>query len=177
MTSTKQRWGLGNILEGCGSCLSSLGIFAIFIAIGGGLTIWGWSILQSARASSTWPTVTGRVVSSEVTHSTDSDGADSYQPMVVYRYTVKQVSYDNNTIKFGENSYSSRRQAEQIAADYPAGKAVTVYHHPEQHDQSVLEPGVSGGSYIVLGIGLIFVVVALIAAPLTFFLGNRGSDR
>ena len=176
MTSPPKRWGLGNVLEGCGSCLSSLGILAVFLAIGGGLTFWGWNILQSARASSTWPTVTGLVVSSEVTHRTDSDGADSYQPMVLYRYTVQQVSYDNNTIKFGENSYDSRRQAEQIAARYPAGEPVTVYHHPEQHDQSVLEPGVSAGSYIVLGIGLIFVVVALIAAPLTFFFANRGSD-
>ena len=149
---------------------------AVFLAIGGGLTFWGWNILQSARASSTWPTVTGRVVSSEVTTSSDSDGDDTFQPRVVYQYTVQDVSYDNTTIKFGENSYDSRRQAEQIAARYPAGEPVTVYHHPEQHDQSVLEPGVSAGSYIVLGIGLIFVVVALIAAPLTFFFANRRSD-
>jgi hypothetical protein len=40
----------------------------------------------------------------------------------------------------------------------------------------VLEPGVSGGSYIVLGIGVLFVVIALITAPLTFFMRNRGSD-
>jgi uncharacterized protein DUF3592 len=176
LTTTSQRWGIGNLLEGCGSCLSSLGIFAIFLAIGAGLTIWGWSILQSARASSTWPTVAGTVVSSEVTHSTDADGDDSYQPRVVYQYVVRNVSYENNTIKFGENSYSSQRQAEQIASGYPAGKEVIVHHHPEQPDQSVLEPGVSGGSYIVLGIGVLFVVIALITAPLTFFLRNRGSD-
>ena len=176
MTTSSKRWSFANIFESCGSCLSSLGILAVFLAIGGGLTFWGWNILQSARASSTWPTVTGRVVSSEVTTSSDADSDVTYQPRVTYRYAVQQVDYESYTIKFGENSYDSRRQAEQIAAKYGVGEPVTVYHHPEDPNQSVLEPGVSAGSYIVLGVGLIFVVVALIAAPLTFFFGNRGSD-
>lgn len=45
---------------------------------------------------------------------------------------------------------------------------MTVYYEPDDPGNSVLEPGVSGGSYIVLSVGLIFVVVALVSAPLVF---------
>jgi hypothetical protein len=176
MAVTPQRKGIGDYLGGCGGCLSSLAFIAVFLAIGGGLSIWGWTILQNARASSGWPAVTGRVVTSEVTISTDSEGDDSYLPRVVYRYVVNDVEYENNTIKFGENSYDSERRAQQVAGDYPAGSNVTVYHDPERPDQSVLEPGVSGGSYIVIGIGAVFVVISVIIAAATVYSRLRGSS-
>lgn len=156
-----------------GSCFTALFTGGIFLLIGAGLTYWGWNILQTAKASASWPTVEGVVTSSEVSHSTDSDGGDSYSPEVTYRYQVGDVFYENNTIKFGENAYSSRRKAENIAATYPAGRDVTVYYDPDQPDRSVLEPGGSGGSYIVLGIGLLFVVISLVVAPFAFF-RNKG---
>lgn len=157
-----------------GSCMTALFTLGIFVVIGAGLTYWGWNILQNAKASASWPTAEGVVTSSEVSHSTDSDGGDSYSPEVTYRYQVGDVRYENNTIKFGENAYSSRRQAENIADTYPVGRDVTVYYDPGQPDRSVLEPGVSGGSYIVLGIGVFFIVIALIIAPIIFFSRSRG---
>jgi len=138
-----------------GSCLSSLFFMGIFLVIGAGLTYWGWTILQNARASASWPTADGVITRSGVSHSTDSDGGDSYNPEVTYTYTVNNTGYDNNTIKFGENSYSSSKKADGIAGNYPVGKNVTVYYDPEKPDRSVLEPGVSAGSYIVIGIGVL----------------------
>ena len=161
---------------GCQSCLSTLAIVAIFLLLGGGLSWWGWNILQDARASSTWPTVEGQVTRSEVTTSTDSDGDDSYSPEVTYEYLVDDQAYENTTIKFGENSYSSRRRAQEIAATYPVGKQVDVFYDPKAPGRSVLEPGVSGGSYIVLGIGAVFVVVSLIIliiVPITALFRRR----
>lgn len=152
-----------------GSCITALFTGGIFLLIGAGLAYWGWNILQTAKASASWPTAEGIVTESEVSHSTDSEGGDSYSPEVTYRYQVGNLFYENNTIKFGENAYSSRRRAEQIAATYPVGRGVTVYYNPDQPDRSVLEPGVSAGSYIVLAIGLLFVVVSLVAALFSFF--------
>ena len=145
----------------------------LFLLVGIGLTFWGWTILQNARASASWPTADGIVTRSEVTHSTDSDGGDSYSPKVTYRYTVNNVSQTNTTIKFGENSYSSRRRAETIINNYPVGKNVTVYYDPEKTDRSVLEPGVSAGSYIVIGIGVFFILLTIIITPLSFWARNR----
>jgi hypothetical protein len=154
-------------------CLSSIFSMGIFLLIGIGLTYWGWTILQNARASASWPTADGIVTRSQVTHSTDAEGGDSYQPQVTYTYSANNSTYENNTIKFGENSYSSRRKADEIAANYPIGKSVTVYYDPEKPDRSVLEPGVSAGSYIVIGIGVFFILITLITVPIIFFLRNR----
>jgi hypothetical protein len=156
-----------------GSCLSVLSIMGIFLVVGAGLAYWGWNILQNARASASWPTANGVITRSVVTHSTDSDGGDSYSPEVTFTYTVNDTGYANDTIKFGENSYSSRRKAEGIAGNYPVGKNVIVYYNPEKPNQSVLEPGVSAGSYIVLGIGVLFILISLIIGPISFFLRTR----
>jgi len=154
-------------------CLSTFFSMGIFLLVGLGLTYWGWIILQNARASASWPAAEGKITISGVSHSTDSDGADSYSPEITYTYTVNNVSQTNKTIKFGENSYSSRKKAEGIANSYPVGKNVTVYYDPEKPARSVLEPGVSAGSYIVIGIGVFFILLTLIITPISFFLRNR----
>jgi hypothetical protein len=129
--------------------------------------------LQDARASATWPTAAGVVTSSEVDHSTDAEGGDSYSPEVDYQYQVDGQTITNNQIKFGENSYSSRRKAEEIAANYPLGQQVTVYYEPERPTNAVLEPGVSAGSYIVISIGALFLLISLIIPPLTLIFGRK----
>ena len=154
-------------------CLSSIFSMGIFLLVGLGLTIWGWNILQNARASETWPTADGMVTRSQVSHSTDAEGGDSYQPQVTYKYSANNSSYENNTIKFGENSYSSRRKADEIAANYPVGKSVIVYYDSEKPDRSVLEPGVSAGSYIVIGIGVFFILITMVVTTISFFARNR----
>lgn len=150
-------------------CLNTLLTLGIFITIGAGLVLWGWNILQTAKASAAWPTTDGRVTRSEVSHSTDADSGDSYSPEVTYQYQVAGVAHQNNVIKFGENAYSSRRKAEGIASGYPVNARVTVYYDPAQPERSVLEPGVTAGSYIVLGIGAFFILITLIIAVMMFF--------
>lgn len=160
--------------EGAGKgCLGSIFSMGIFLLIGVLLTIWGWTILQNARASASWPTADGLITDSRVSRSTDSDGGDSYSPEITYSYAVNNLGYVNNTIKFGENSYGSRSKAEKIAAGYPIGRNVTVYYDPEKPDRSVLEPGVTAGSYIVISIGVFFILITLITVPISIYLRNR----
>ncbi len=148
------------------SCLEALLFGGIFLALGGGLSYWGWNILQDAQASSTWPTAEGRVTSSEVARVSDADGGVTYSPKIIYEYTANGVQYEGHTIKFGENTYGSKRKADGIAADYAIGKTVIVYYDPQEPERSVLEPGVSGGSYIVLGMGVLFALIGLVASVL-----------
>lgn len=172
-TNSQNRRDIWDYLASCQSCLGTLALMAVFLAIGAGLSIWGWSILQNARASTNWPTAEGVITESEVTHHRDSEDGDSYQPEVAYQYTVGNQRHESYMIKFGENSYSSRGRAEDIAATYAVGRQVAVYYDPEQPGRSVLEPGVTGGSYIVLGIGLLFVILTLIIGPLSLLFGGR----
>lgn len=155
------------------SCLVTVALLLIFLAIGAGLSLWGWSIVRDAGASASWPHVEGVVTRSEVTRSSDSSGVDSYSPRITYRYPAGSRYQEGYTIKFGENSYNSRRRAESIAARYPVGRKVAVYYDPGRPGKSVLEPGVTGGSYIVLGIGALFVLIGLAVAPVAYFFRKR----
>lgn len=163
--------------SGCGGCLNTAIVTFIFLIIGGALVLWGLNILGDARASASWPIAEGKVVSSQVEHSTDSEGGDSYQPKVNYTYSVAGVPYSGRQIKFGENSYSSRRQAEEIANRYPVGDSVAVYYEPENPEKTALEPGVTAGSYIVFGIGAIFVLVSLVLMPVGLLQAIRSRNR
>lgn len=149
------------LLENLDGCLETLGITAVFFCIGLGLSWWGWTIVRNARASAGWPVVQGVITESEIEFSTDEDG-DTWTPRVAYTYMVNGLSYENYTIKFGETSYGSERTALEVQARYPIGQTVDVYYDPADPDRAVLEPGISGGSYIVLVTGLIFVVVSFL---------------
>lgn len=158
--------GAGGLLGGCSGCGGALLFLVVFGAVGIGLGIWGWGVLTNARVSEGWPTVEGRVVRSEVDHSTDAEGGDSYTPEIEYEYTVDGLEYENNRVRFGENSYSSRRRAEEETGRYPVGRRVEVYYEPGDPDNSVLEPGATLGSYLGVVMGAMFLGIGLISAPL-----------
>jgi hypothetical protein len=159
--------GVAGLWGGCSGCMGAVTLLLVFGGVGAGLSWWGWTIVQSARASAEWPTVEGRITRSVVRHSTDAEGGDSYSPEVAYTYAVSGRAFEGERIKFGENSYGSRSRAEAIAAGYPVGRQVEVYYEPANPSNAVLEPGLSAGSYIVLGIGLLFICIAGLTAPLS----------
>jgi hypothetical protein len=156
-----------DVLDNLGSCLEVLAGVFVFFLIGAALTWWGWTILRDARASADWPAAPGVITDSSLEFNQDEDG-DSYTPHVAYTYQVNGVSYESYTIKFGENTYSSERTAQEIIGQYPVGQEVTVFYDPTDPDSAILEPGVSGGSYIVLSVGLLFLAISLFV--LLFFL-------
>ncbi len=146
-------------------CCGTIMMFALFMAIGAALTIWGVFIVQNARASANWPGTPGQITESAIDVTTDAESDPSYSPQVAYTYQVNGTFYEGYRIKFGENTYSSEREALEILGMYPVGQTVMVYYDPADPDNTVLEPGVSGGSYIVLSVGVIFVVVSLAIIP------------
>lgn len=159
--------GAGRLLGGCSGCGTALLFLVVFGGVGIGLGIWGWGVLTNARTSEAWPTVEGRVVRSEVDHSTDSEGGDSYLPQIDYTYTLDGMQYENDRVRFGENSYSFRRQAEAEVERYPVGRRVDVYYEPGNPENSVLEPGATLGSYLGVCLGAMFLGIGLVSAPLT----------
>lgn len=127
----------------------------------------GWEVvrqetgaLRSGSASRTWPTVEGRVISSGVQtrHGTSGD-ITRYYPVVEYEYSVEGRSFRGNRISFDTQTmdYTS---AANIAKRYAVGRKVTVFYDPNDAGHSVLEAGTSGGSWLGIGIGIVFVVVA-----------------
>ena len=132
----------------------------------------GQPILDNAKASESWPSVVGVVESSEVTTSR-SDGKTMYSPDVVYSFEVEGRSYKSSTISFGGSwSSSNSSDAYKLVTRYPVGTQVDVHYEVGAPSESVLEPGVTWKSYIVFGIGLLFLGVGVLAfgsSALTLF--------
>lgn len=152
--------------QGCG-CLGSFFFLAVFFAAGVGLSWWGWTILQDARASSGWPSVQGQITQSVVVEDRDEDGT-SYEADVRYEYVVNDQRYNGDVVNFGEYS-GSRSHAEGIVNRYSVGQTVAVYYDPGEVTTAVLEPGVSTSSYFVLAMGLCFASVPFIFGPFMLF--------
>lgn len=114
--------------------------------------------MLSAKASEQWPNVPGVVQHSEVVENSDSDGT-TYGAKVKYHYTVAGAEYDSDRVKFGEVSTSNSSGAYEVVNCYTVGKKINVYHHPDNPEESVLEPGIHGGTYFLPIFGLVFFAV------------------
>lgn len=145
-------------------CIGSGLFLLIFLAVGIGLSIWGWNVLQNARVSESWPTTSGEILSSSVRVDNDDDGT-SYFGDVIFRYAVADLPYTSGTVSFGQYGSSNRSHAEEIVGKYPVGSRVTVYYDPEDVKTAVLEPGVTWSSYFIIGMGLLFTCLPLGLGP------------
>jgi hypothetical protein len=172
---TKREAGRG--LSGCLNLLIDeldlIGLLALFMLIGVGLSCWGLIVLANARASAGWTAVEGVIVSSALEHDRDAEGGDSWEPKVTYEYPAGGRQQVGVTINFGENSYDDQEEAQAILDRYPTGQAVQVYYDPDAPGRSVLEPGVSSRSYFFLATGLLFVALAVILGPVIHFFRMR----
>ncbi len=153
--------------QGCGGCLGSFFFLAAFLAAGAGLSYWGWTILQDARASANWPSVQGQITQSVIEESRDEDGT-SYGAEIRYEYVVNDQQYTGDVVNFGEYS-GNYSHAEEIVNRYTVGQSVPVYYDPAEVTTAVLEPGVSTSSYFVLAMGLCFASVSFIFGPIMLF--------
>ena len=135
-----------------------------------------------ARASQRWPSVPGKVISTNVIYqapmNTDMDSSSraSYRPVIEYAYAVNGVSYRANHRVFGDESvvYGTFSRAKAIVDDYPPERGVQVYYDPEDPKNAVLEPGkidnvvmalVAGVVCLALGLLLAWASIAYVVAP------------
>ena len=119
-----------------------------------------------ARASETWPTAIGKVISSEVRVEESSDPDDRstwYNPVVSYSYDVGGRTLEGSRIRFANMRRGSRAKAEEIAGRYRPGAPVTVRYNPARAEEAVLETQKPGPLYLVLALGgLVFIAVGLV---------------
>lgn len=143
--------------QGCG-IVGTIILLVIFCLVGAGVSVYGSVVLQNAAVSKTWPTASGRILLAQVDTDTDEDGT-TYSADVSYEYFINDQRYQDDTVSFGEYGSGNPKHAQEIVDRYPVGQAVTVYYDPEQPKTAVLEPGVTWSSYLMLGIGLLFMFI------------------
>ena len=148
---------------------ASVGI--IFTTVGVFIVQDGWTDIQIARSSSTWPTTQGTVVLSEAHREWDSEDKRHYfVPVVVYTYQVEGVTYASDRVRPGAINRSSRTaaSASRLANRYPEGSVTPVAYNPDQPGQATLVTGEGLGSWSTVIFGGIFTVIGAIIALIFF---------
>ena len=106
-------------------------IFLIFFPF----AIWNaWRTIQTAKASTSWPTTTGTITTSETVKQMFRS-----QPRVSYDYTVDGKPYTGRRISFA--AAVPPKETPSVLARYPVGQGVTVQYAPDKPSESVLEAG------------------------------------
>ena len=96
------------------------------------------------ETSSRWPSVPGRIQSSEVKR----EGASSkkvYRARVKYTYEVAGTTYKSRAITLGGQLHKGRQLAEERVARYPEGSTHPVYYDPRSPKTACLERAYEGG--------------------------------
>lgn len=137
-------------------------IGALFVVIGLGIAAWGGRAVLRGLESRSWPVASGTILSSEV-DSRRSNDRTRYRALVEYQYEVDGRIYIADRIRFG-SVWGDRRSAERTARRYPEDTEVEVRYDPDETREAVLEAGATWGGWAILGFGLVFGLIGLMAA-------------
>jgi hypothetical protein len=158
------------------------GCFAVFLLLF--LVAW-YAVLGfifeaagNGREAVNWPTTSGQVVETKVTShtSTSSSGSGrnrttssstSYVPWVLYRYSVSGLELENHEVQI-MTSYDTREEAMLVTDEYPVGSTVAVYYKPDDPGISILVPGISDETLLIMNI-FTYIPVILFAFLVMFW--------
>lgn len=118
-------------------------------------------LTEEAKASDSWPSVMGMVISSEISESY-SDNTKMYSPDVIYEYSVNNEPYTGSRIKSIDGSTSSYSSVQKTLQKYSEGQETAVYYNPEAPGVSMLEPGAGFFTYLIKYAPLLFCLVGIL---------------
>lgn len=120
----------------------------------------GWGYYSTGKASESWPSVPGRISSSQVIRS-----GKMYEARVIYDYEVNGQKLRGNQIGFMDGSTSNVRSIESVVQEFPEGKEVQVFYNPSVPVEAYLQPGGGIRPFLMMGgggLGLLFFLNMLV---------------
>ena len=115
---------------------SAIGIAMLFLWVYGAVNIY------MTFVSRQWPSVTGKIMQSEIEKSYGSyrASAPSKEAVIVYRYQVNDAFFTSDRVLWGGETYSyAFSEPDRLLSKYPVGKFISVYYNPENPAEAVLE--------------------------------------
>jgi hypothetical protein len=85
----------------------------------------------------------------------------TYRADITYEFFVGGKKYSGSRISYGRLS-GSLEDAQNLLKKYPAGATVPVYYDPADLQNRAIEKGFGKGVYIMLFVGVAFVLVAFV---------------
>ncbi len=150
-------WGIVYLL------CTALGLAGLVLGLAGVRDV------RRAVRSRDWPTVPGRVISSElIRHERPApQGMEStrawYEARVHYEYAPDRVRIGSSSVRLEPSERRSEPDARAALERYRPGTEVQVAYNPGEPTESLLEPGLHPTSFAraAMGGGLLVVAVVL----------------
>ncbi len=124
-----------------------------------------WQFRESI-ASKTWPVVSGTVIESRVRDHHNSDDSTVYRAVVRYEYMIEGTRYTGNQVSLSDINHMNSKKAEAVVSRYPVGQTVAVHYDPVSPGRAVLETGVKGSVWAVIGVGCLLTLMGMGAVKL-----------
>ena len=144
-------------------------IIGILLFLGGGWMFGKMTLFDSFRAISakSWPTTTGRVVSSSL-KKTGKPGKSviEYVPVVRYEYTVEGVKHQSDQLHFGKQA-TDKTAAESKIAKYPVGQEVKVHYSPSNPAKASLQTNFKFNIFVP-PVGIAMMIAGFISIRFAF---------
>jgi len=122
-----------------------------------------WKNIQMAKASTAWPTTTGKIVAAESVKV-----MFRRQPRVTYSYSVNGAPHTSQRISFA-GGYRPK-ETDAILGRYPVGSEIPVAYAPDNPAEATLERGSNKQVTAQLRMLVICFVLIVVVNILTFFL-------
>jgi hypothetical protein len=122
-----------------------------------------WQNVQMAKASTSWPTTTGKITASET-----AKVMFRRQPRIAYSYSVNGAPFTSQRVSFA-GGYRPK-EVDPILTRYPIGGEVTVAHDPQNPREATLETGVNKQVTAQMRILLICLILVVAVNILSFFM-------
>jgi len=135
--------------------LIAVGVAFMYTAISGRL---------KSKSAQHWPTVKGKVLSSEAVEdrfrSATGKATIAYVPDVSYEYVVMGQPFTGKNVIFGEKAYDYIT-ASRICEKFAVGSTPDVYYNPNKPAESVLVPKINEGQRSFIP-GIFFICSGLL---------------
>ena len=145
---------VGGFLSGLGILLGTIGMIAF-----------SWRLLPWLTVER-WPTAMATIVDAREESTSGRGGVRSYRPWLVYHYTFGNTAHRGEGFDVAGHYSSDRPGVRQILDTHPVGARVSVFVNPDDHAESYVARGGTGGLIILL-LPPLFFVLGLCGAGIT----------
>lgn len=126
--------------------------------------VWkAWKNIQMAKASTAWPTTTGKIIAAESVKVTFRR-----QPRVTYSYSVNGAPHTSQRISFAAGY--PPKETDAILGRYPVGSEIPVAYAPDNPAEATLETGSNKQVTAQFRMLVICFVLIVVVNILNFFL-------
>jgi hypothetical protein len=127
-----------------------------------------WQNVKMAKASTSWPTTTGKITASET-----AKVMFRRQPRITYSYSVNGAPFTSQRVSFA-GGYKPK-EVDPILARYPIGGEVIVAHDPKNPAEATLETGANKQVKAQVRILLVCFILIVAVNILSFYM--KGLNR